>query len=91
MNAALDIHSPSKITTKTGEFADLGLVVGMQNKLPQVKQTAQRVASSAGLSIDDELRAYSVDNNSSTSRVVYGGDTDRLLWLFGCSLGLVIL
>lgn len=74
MNAALDIRSPSKITTKTGEFADLGLVVGMQNKLPQVKQTAQRVASSAGLSIDDELRAYSVDN-SSTSRVVYGGDT----------------
>lgn len=74
MNVALDINSPSKITTKTGESADLGLVVGMQNKLPQVKQTAHQVASSAGLSIDDELRAYSVDN-SSTSRVVYGGGT----------------
>lgn len=59
MNAALDIHSPSRITMRTGEFAAEGLIVGMQNKLPKIKETSQRIASNTGVSIDDELRAYS--------------------------------
>lgn len=74
MNSALDIHSPSRVTTKTGIRADQGLIVGMEKTAPQVEATARRVASSAGTSMDAELRAYSPEN-SRTARTFYGGDT----------------
>lgn len=74
MNSTLDIHSPSRVTTKTGVRADQGLIVGMEKTAPQVEATARRVASSAGTSMDAELRAYSPENTK-TARTFYGGDT----------------
>ncbi len=41
MNAALDIHSPSRVTMKTGAFAVQGLVAGMKNTIPQAETTAR--------------------------------------------------
>ena len=74
MNAALDIHSPSRVTMKTGAFAVQGLVVGMKNTIPQAETTARGVASSVGASMDVELQAYSPEN-SRMARTFYGGDT----------------
>lgn len=74
MNAALDIHSPSRVTMKTGAFAVQGLVAGMKNTIPQAETTARGVASSVGASMDVELQAYSPEN-SRMARTFYGGDT----------------
>lgn len=39
MKSALDINSPSKVTTEIGEFTTEGLIVGMDNKQRELEQT----------------------------------------------------
>lgn len=41
VNSALKIHSPSKVTTDSGEFTGEGLVVGMQNRTSDIRTAAQ--------------------------------------------------
>ncbi len=74
MNSALDIHSPSRVTMKTGVFAAQGLAEGMRNGIPQVETAARSVALDADASMDMELRAYSPESTG-TARTFYGGNT----------------
>ncbi|MBU5214558.1 phage tail tape measure protein [Heyndrickxia oleronia] len=41
----LDIHSPSRVTTKDGEFAGQGLAVGLDKSSKQVSKSAKNIAS----------------------------------------------
>ena len=41
INKSLDIHSPSKVTTKSGKFTAEGLIVGMEQQLPAITRTAE--------------------------------------------------
>lgn len=44
MNKALIIGSPSKVTTKIGEYAGIGPAIGMLNMLPKVEKASARLA-----------------------------------------------
>lgn len=44
---ALNINSPSKVTTELGKFVGLGLVAGMKNTVPTVRNAASSLASAA--------------------------------------------
>lgn len=44
MNKALIIGSPSKVTTKIGEYAGIGPAIGMLNMLPKVEKASVRLA-----------------------------------------------
>ena len=47
INDALKIHSPSRVTEKSGEFTTEGMAEGMLNKIRQVREAAKRVAQEA--------------------------------------------
>lgn len=44
INKALDIHSPSRVTKKSGQFTAKGLEVGMLDRLRNLASTAQKMA-----------------------------------------------
>ena len=44
MNDALKVGSPSKVTTKIGEYAGIGPAIGMLNMLPKVEKASARLA-----------------------------------------------
>ena len=44
MNDALEVGSPSKVTTKIGEYAGIGPAIGMLNMLPKVEKASARLA-----------------------------------------------
>ena len=44
MEDALDIGSPSKITTKIGEWAGIGPAIGLENMLPRIEKASDKVA-----------------------------------------------
>ena len=65
ISAALQINSPSKVTTKQGEFVGAGLVVGMANSIKSVRKGATNLAGSVKDSIDefmDGFNAPELDN-----------------------------
>lgn len=41
INSSLKIHSPSEVTTDSGEYAGEGLVVGMKNRVSDIRMAAQ--------------------------------------------------
>ena len=41
INKSLDIHSPSRVTTKSGRFAAKGVIVGMKQEMPAAIRTAE--------------------------------------------------
>ena len=45
MRSALQIHSPSKVTTEIGEYAGEGVAVGLLNMISRVKKVTGKVAS----------------------------------------------
>lgn len=51
--SALSIASPSKVTTRFGEYIDRGLIVGMTNEEKDVLQTASNLAQSLADSLND--------------------------------------
>ena len=54
---ALDIHSPSKETTKLGEFTGDGMPIGIRKKIPETRKASEELAESAlkGLDIQYQL------------------------------------
>lgn len=44
MRHALDIRSPSKVTTKIGEYAGIGPAIGLMNMLPRVQRASNELA-----------------------------------------------
>lgn len=84
INDALDIHSPSRVTMTSGEFATLGLAEGMQNKRAVLERTSASVASSGISPIDSELAAYSqIDGDAS---VTAGGDDITIAPVFNLTI-----
>ncbi len=53
----LDIHSPSKETTKLGEFTGDGMPIGIRKKIPETRRASEELAESAlkGLDIQYQL------------------------------------
>lgn len=41
INKSLDIHSPSRVTTKSGKFIVEGVIVGMEQQMPSAIRTAE--------------------------------------------------
>lgn len=41
INKSLDIHSPSRVTTKSGKFAAEGVIIGMRQQIPAATRTAE--------------------------------------------------
>lgn len=74
INKALQIHSPSRVTMISGEYSTLGLAKGMENKLPVLERTSQRVAATAVFPVDEELAAYSIGDSGGTSTSIGGDD-----------------
>lgn len=85
INSALKIHSPSRVTTDSGEFTGEGLAVGMKNSLPEIRKSAETMAEAAVPDPEDNDpygdlmvaqpvgeggETSSVYNNSSKSSVV---------------------
>lgn len=44
VETVMDMHSPSKVMYKLGEFVGLGKVNGMESTIPKIKQTAQNMS-----------------------------------------------
>lgn len=61
----LDIHSPSRVTEKDGEFAGDGVIVGLKNRIKGVKKAAKDIAIAAipntGLNVDNRLSGSSLN------------------------------
>ena len=58
----------------SGEYSTLGLAKGMENKLPVLERTSQRVAATAVFPVDEELAAYSLGDSGGTSTSIGGDD-----------------
>lgn len=74
INQTLQIHSPSRITEKSGEFAGLGMVKGMQNVTGKITRTAQAVGMGTAQGMNPPGSRYSPEyspaaNNRMDSQV----------------------
>lgn len=45
MRNALEVHSPSKVTTEIGEYTGIGAAEGLLNAIPQVEHASKKVAA----------------------------------------------
>ena len=72
INNALEIHSPSKVMFRTGQFVDMGVIEGMKDVMPDVAQTSMRlgetITGSTTTGIDTSYDNAPVSN--------YGGNTN---------------
>jgi len=55
INNALKIHSPSKITTESGQFTGKGLVVGMKNTLGAIRNAGASLGNAAKTGLNRNL------------------------------------
>lgn len=74
VNGTLDIHSPSRVMEKSGEFTGLGLVKGMENLTGKITRTAQGIADRTARNMSPIRSRYSpesapVTNSQSSSQV----------------------
>ena len=75
INKELKIHSPSRVTTESGEFTAQGLAVGMQNMKDTVAASAQNISFTAANSIKPELSAYTPSNSAMTTNTSTSNNT----------------
>lgn len=54
INTALDIHSPSRVTMESGEYAAEGVEVGMLNRVKQLAASARKVAQTVADNIQSK-------------------------------------
>ncbi len=45
MRSALQVHSPSRVTTEIGEYTGIGAAEGLLNMIPQVERASKKVAA----------------------------------------------
>ena len=45
MRSALQVHSPSRVTTKIGEYTGIGAAEGLLNMIPQVERASKKMAA----------------------------------------------
>lgn len=64
MNEALDIHSPSRVTFKTGEFAALGAEKGMEAKTKAVTDTAWDMGHEIAGGVEKGRDSYTPENTT---------------------------
>uniref|UniRef100_UPI0040559F23 hypothetical protein n=1 Tax=Acetatifactor sp. TaxID=1872090 RepID=UPI0040559F23 len=67
INKALDIHSPSRVTTESGEYTAIGLANGMQNMKNAVTASAKDISVSASETIKPELSSYAPSNSTTNT------------------------
>lgn len=70
INSALKIHSPSRVTTDSGEYTGQGLALGMKNSLPEIRKSADTMAEAA---VPEKVSPY--DNLLAAQPIEDGGDT----------------
>lgn len=71
MNKTLDIHSPSKETEKTGKYAALGVVQGMQNTRDDVEKEAKNTGSVLLHYLEPEQANYTPESSTYRSSSAY--------------------
>lgn len=74
LNSALDIHSPSRVTFKTGVFTGKGMDLGMQSTIPMLKATATEMGNASipyvgGYSPETSSTVYNNGGNSEYTSV----------------------
>lgn len=91
MNAALQINSPSKITTQTGIDTGMGVVVGMKKMIPTAQSTAVDLAQASipyadSYSPESSVTTYNSGGNSEYTSIapvfnltITGSQDDRSL------------
>lgn len=85
INAALDIHSPSRKTRKTGQQVMQGLELGMLDRLENVRNMAKRVAKA----ITDDVRGPVDFGQLSSGRTMQGLDRVTLPRFTGRGTGVI--
>lgn len=65
----LDIHSPSRVMRKLGEYTNEGFLVGLQRTASKVKSAMQNVYGSLANSADTVRQSSTVNNSSSTTSI----------------------
>lgn len=65
----LDIHSPSRVMRKLGEYTNEGFIIGLQRSAAKVQSTMKNVYGSLGNSADVIRKSSIVNNNSSTTAI----------------------
>ena len=61
VNNALQIHSPSRLMIKSGQYVDEGLAIGMKNNVGSVKAAAQTAMAQPVMNTSERMRSAVVD------------------------------
>lgn len=72
IDSALDIHSPSRITFRSGVYTGEGIDLGMQSMIPDIKATAYEMGTAA----IPYTGTYSPEADSANSVFNNGGNTE---------------
>lgn len=72
IDSALQIHSPSRVTRKSGEYTGEGLDLGMQSKIPDIKATAYKMGTAA----IPYTSSYSPEADSANNVFNNGGNSE---------------
>lgn len=78
MRSALQINSPSRVTTELGEFTGDGLVEGMKNRVRDVEAIAEDMAARALPQIDVARSLGSIGGAAQSSGAVYNNQSYTL-------------
>lgn len=78
MRSALQINSPSRVTTELGEFTGDGLVEGMKNRVRDVEAIAEDMAARALPQIDVARSLGSIGGATQSSGAVYNNQSYTL-------------
>ena len=77
VNSALQIHSPSRLMVKSGQFTGQGLVLGMQSMKPAVEAAAQKSLAEPVVNTDSKSKSLRMPEfNNRTS--IFGAAIQRL-------------
>lgn len=60
IQSALDINSPSRVMTQIGEWVGEGLVIGMDNSIPDVVSSSKSLAMAAKDSLDEFINGFEI-------------------------------
>ena len=91
MRNALQVHSPSKVTTKIGEYASEGAAIGLLNMISMVKRASDKVAQVMVPQPDTVARpAYAGATSGYSAYTGHSGNMTLVLEVDGRELGRVV-
>lgn len=79
MRRALDIKSPSKVTTKIGEYAGLGPAIGLMNMLPKVQRASTEIADAMQPVVTSDFLGTSSRYGISSPKISVNADNQGMV------------